>query len=142
MKRTNKLEKGVTLIAANTRIKGDVEFSDQLFVNGSITGNVSAVEGSDATLVVSEEGKVTGDVRVPNVVVNGTIEGNVFAGERAELAARARVSGNVHYKLIEMQLGALIDGQLLHQNDASAKVHTLSPDSGRRTDPGTFVKQA
>ncbi|MFB3104054.1 MAG: polymer-forming cytoskeletal protein [Pseudomonadales bacterium] len=118
-----KLDKGVTLIAANTEVEGDVRFSDQLYINGHVKGNIIAEKDGNATLVVSEEGSVSGEIRVPNVVINGSVEGNVFAGERVELAPKARVSGNVYYKLIEMQLGAMVDGQMVHQEDSSAEVH-------------------
>lgn len=114
-----KVEKGTTLVAANTRIIGDVRFSDQLFLDGVVEGNVIADESDKATVIVSEEGSVVGEIRAPHVVINGTVEGNVFAGARVELAAKARVKGNVHYKLIEMQLGAMVDGQLLHADDSA-----------------------
>ena len=84
-----------------------------------------AGEGDDkATVIISDEGAVTGEIRVPNVVINGQVEGNVYATTRVELAANARVKGNVYYQLIEMQLGAMVDGQLLHdQEPGAAKVH-------------------
>ena len=123
-----KLDKGVTLIAANTEVEGDVRFSDQLYINGSVKGNIIAEEDGSATLVVSEEGSVSGEIHVPNVVINGSVEGNVFAGERVELASKARVSGNVYYKLIEMQLGAMVDGQMVHKEDPSAQVHPFPAD--------------
>ena len=69
-----------------------------------------------------------GEIRVPNVVINGEIEGNVYAMARVELAAHARVKGNVYYQLIEMQLGAMVDGQLLHEPAESAIVHRFPPD--------------
>lgn len=119
-------EKGVTLIAANTAVSGDVHFVNQLYINGHVTGNVTADVGSDATVVVSEEGSVNGEIRVPNVVVNGSVEGNVYATNRMELAQNAEVKGNVYYKLIEMQLGAMVDGQLVHDEtigDEPANVH-------------------
>ena len=123
-----KLDKGVTLIAANTEVEGDVRFSDQLYINGRVKGNIIAEEDGDATLVVSEEGSVNGEIRVPNVVINGSVEGNVFAGNRVELATKAKVSGNVYYKLIEMQLGAMVDGQMVHKEDPSAEVHQFPAD--------------
>ncbi|MGE0623580.1 MAG: polymer-forming cytoskeletal protein [Pseudomonadales bacterium] len=107
-------EKGVTLIAAHTEVSGDVHFVNQLYINGHIRGNVTADADSEATVVVSDEGSVTGEIRVPNVVVNGRVEGNVYATKRMELAQNAEVKGNVYYKLIEMQLGAMVDGQLVH----------------------------
>ena len=105
---------GVTLIAAGTEISGDVRFRDQLVVNGRISGNVVSGQDTAATVVISEEGAVHGEIQVPNVVINGYVEGNVYASARVELAGKARVQGNVFYKLIEMQLGAMVDGQLVH----------------------------
>ncbi|XOV83445.1 MAG: polymer-forming cytoskeletal protein [bacterium] len=124
-----KFDKGVTLIAPHTEVVGDVSFSDQLYVAGKVTGNVVA-SGEKATLVVSEEGCVAGEVRVPNIIINGLIEGNVYASNKVELAPQAKVKGNLYYKLIEMQLGALVDGQLVHEEDSSeANVHKLNVDA-------------
>ena len=128
----NKMDKGVTLIAANTEIAGDVKFDNQLYINGHVAGNVLAEPGSDATVVVSEEGSVSGEIRVPNVVVNGKVDGNVYAANRVELAAKASVKGNVYYKLIEMQLGGMVDGQLVHDEAIAAgneNVHKFPSDA-------------
>jgi cytoskeletal protein CcmA (bactofilin family) len=123
----SKMGKGATLIAENTRIAGDVRFGDQLYVNGHVEGDIRAEEGSDAVLIISDVGSVKGEIDAPMVVVNGRVEGNVRAGTRVELAANARISGNVYYKLIEMQLGALVEGQLVHVQDGAARasVHPL-----------------
>ena len=126
----NKMDKGVTLIAAHTEVVGDIKFTDQLFVSGKVSGNVLA-DDDNATLVVSEEGCVSGEVRVPNVVINGLVEGNVYASHKVELAARAKVQGNLYYKLIEMHLGALVDGQLVHEETpAGPNVHKLNIEAG------------
>jgi len=127
----NKLGKGATLIAEGTRITGDLRFTDQLYVNGHVEGDIRAEDGSEALLVISEIGSVKGEIDAPMVVVNGRVEGNVRASDRVELAAQARISGNVYYKLIEMQLGALVEGQLVHENEASprANVHAIARTS-------------
>ena len=132
-----KLDKGVTLIAANTEVEGDVRFSDQLYINGRLKGTAIAEDDGDATLVVSEEGSVVGEIRAPNVVINGSVEGNV-AGERVTLASSAKVSGNVYYKLVEMQLGAMVDGQMIHEGDPDPKVHPFPAESEdtKRNNPG------
>ena len=119
--------KGATLIADNTLVKGDIEFDDQLFVNGAVEGNICADPESKATLVLSDIGSVSGEIRVPYVILNGTVNGDVYSAVRIELADKARVKGNVYYKLIEMQLGAKVDGQLVYaENDAAAdNVHRL-----------------
>lgn len=135
-----KAQRGVTLIAPGTQVVGDVRFKDQLYVNGHVDGNVLSAEGvsggeSSATVVISEEGSVTGEIRVPHVVINGTVDGNVYATARVELAAKARVKGNVYYQLIEMQLGARVDGQLLHEEvPGAANVHRFPADDGGAAD--------
>jgi cytoskeletal protein CcmA (bactofilin family) len=120
-------EKGVTLIAANTEVTGDVHFVNQLYINGCVRGNITADAGTDATVIVSEEGSVSGEIRVPNVVVNGSVEGNVYATNRMELARHAEVKGNVYYRLIEMQLGAMVDGQLLHDETLGNELQNVHP---------------
>ena len=127
-----KLDKGVTLVATNTELTGDIRFADQLYVNGRITGNVVADSGEGATVIISEEGTVKGEIRVPNVVINGVVEGNVYASGKLELAAKARVVGNVYYALVEMQLGAMVDGQLVHDEalaSGNQNVHQFPSDS-------------
>jgi cytoskeletal protein CcmA (bactofilin family) len=95
-----------TLIGQGTEINGDLVFSGGLHVDGTIKGNVSAEEGSTALLILSEFGKIEGEVTVPNMVLNGEIVGDVFGSTRVELAPKARVKGSVYYNLIEMAIGA------------------------------------
>jgi cytoskeletal protein CcmA (bactofilin family) len=104
-----------TLIGAGTRIIGDVQFSGGFHVDGCVKGNVDAQPDSGATLSVSGGGVVEGSVAVPNVVLNGTVKGDILAHERVELGATARVTGNVYYALIEMEMGAEINGKLIHE---------------------------
>jgi cytoskeletal protein CcmA (bactofilin family) len=127
---SKKASKGVTLIAENTQVAGDVRFAGQLFVNGHVDGSIVAELESEATLIISDVGSVKGEIRAPFVVVNGKVNGDVHAGTRVELAAAAKVSGNVYYRLIEMQLGAMVEGQLVHVQDEATtkgKVHLLVP---------------
>jgi cytoskeletal protein CcmA (bactofilin family) len=104
-----------TLIGAGTRIIGDVQFSGGLHVDGHIKGNVDAPPESGATLSVSDSGVIEGSVAVPNVILNGVVKGDILAHERVELGATARVAGNVYYALIEMEMGAEINGKLIHE---------------------------
>jgi len=114
--RVASLEEGATLIARNTRLLGSVNFSDQLYVNGTVEGDITAA-GDDSTVVVCDSGVVKGEIRAPNVVIDGLVEGDVFASARVELAARARVVGDVHYNLVEMQLGSVVNGQMVSLAD-------------------------
>lgn len=104
-----------TLIGAGTRIIGDVHFGGGFHIDGHVKGNVDAPPDSGATLSVSDTGVIEGAVAVPNVVLNGTVKGDILAHDRVELGATARVTGNVYYGLIEMEMGAEINGKLIHE---------------------------
>jgi len=114
-----------TLIGRQTEILGDVRFAGGLHLDGRIMGSVSTTGDKSATLSVSESGAIEGDVRVPNVVLNGTVTGDVRAIERLSLAAKAKVTGNVHYKVLQMEPGAQINGQLIY-DDGSVPVAALT----------------
>ena len=108
-----------SLIGQNTEIRGDVIFSGGLHVDGTIKGSVIAEQGEDSLLTLSERGTIEGEVRVPNVVVNGKVIGDVHASGHVELASDARIHGNVYYALIEMAMGSEVNGNLVHKEDES-----------------------
>ena len=139
-----------TLIGRQTEVLGDVRFSGGLHVDGKIKGSVTTL-GADksAHLSVSESGAIEGDVRVPTMTLNGTVIGDVRATEKLSLAAKARVTGNVYYKVLQMEPGAMINGQLLyegsdqiaaltHQKPGEAKSEStvLEIQDGRRAKTG------
>jgi len=107
-----------SLIGQNSEIHGDVIFKGGLHVDGKIKGNVIAEEGTESVITLSERGTIEGEVKVPNVVVNGTVIGDVHALSHIELASEARVHGNVYYSLIEMAMGAEVNGNLVHRADS------------------------
>lgn len=106
-----------TLVGQGTEISGDLVFSGGLHVDGKIIGNVVAEEGSTALLILSEFGRIEGEVKVPNMVLNGEIIGDVYGSIRVELAPKSRIKGSVYYNLIEMTIGAEVNGGLIHQPD-------------------------
>ena len=111
-----------TLIGPQVTIRGDLEFSGGLYVEGRIVGRVTATEGERAVLVLGENGSIEGEVRAPIVMIDGRLDGDVHATDRVELAAKARVTGNVHYRTVEMHAGAQLTGRLVHADAASATV--------------------
>ena len=102
-----------TLIGKAARVQGDIEFKGGLHLDGRIVGGVRSDDSRDSTLSVSETGYIEGAVQVPNVVLNGTIRGDIHAIERVVLGATAKVEGNLYYGVIEMTLGAQIIGKLV-----------------------------
>ena len=123
--RRNRQAKSVqidTLIGAGTRILGDVQFNGGLHLDGTIEGNVQAQAGQSARLSVSDSGCVEGSVTVSSVVLNGTVMGDIVAQTRVDLGSTAKVTGNVYYGLIEMAMGAQINGKLVHKPVGSVDV--------------------
>ena len=101
-----------TLIEVGTLIKGEIIFDNELFIMGEVEGDLNS-DSDLAKLIVSKTGKVQGEIRVPNVVINGTIEGNVRASENLEISGTARIFGDLHYSTIEIKGGSLITGRLV-----------------------------
>jgi cytoskeletal protein CcmA (bactofilin family) len=104
-----------SLIGMSTSIKGDVGFKGGLRIDGQINGNINAESGPQpSVLVISEHAKVVGEVRAAHLIVNGEIIGDVHSSELLELQPKARITGNVYYKALEMHGGALVSGKLSH----------------------------
>lgn len=128
-----------SLIGAGTTISGDLTFRGGLRVDGTVRGAVRCVEGDKAAgmLVVSEQGAIEGEVRVAHLVVAGRITGPIYATELVELQPKAQITGDLHYKALEMHNGAVIDGMLVHQGDGEArtplKLATATPISPAKT---------
>jgi cytoskeletal protein CcmA (bactofilin family) len=116
------------LIGAGTTIEGNITFAGGLRVDGRVRGDVVATDGKPGTLVLSEQAQIEGEIRVSHVVINGTVVGPVHAAEYVELQAKANVTGDVYYKTLEIQLGAVVQGRLVYQNDSkSDKVVQFKP---------------
>ena len=108
-----------SLIGAGTSIDGDLNFSGGMRIDGQVNGNVIAAQGKPSTLVLSEHARVNGEVNVTHLVINGAINGSVFASEYMELQSKAKVNGDVHYTTLEIQLGAIVEGRLIHSSTAA-----------------------
>ncbi len=106
-----------TLIGPNSRVNGDLHFEGGCHIDGMVKGSVSSDPESNSAVSISEEGGIEGGVNVSYVVLNGIVRGDVYANQRVELGPTARVIGNVYYNLIEMAIGAEINGKLVHQPD-------------------------
>jgi cytoskeletal protein CcmA (bactofilin family) len=131
-KKSNKpLNRIDCLIGTGTVIEGNIMFTGGLRVDGQVRGNVLAAGEKGGTLVLSEQAQIQGEVHVSHAVINGTVTGPVHAGEYVELQPKANVTGDVHYKTMELQLGAIVQGRLVHRSDAAAeKVVKFKPASG------------
>jgi cytoskeletal protein CcmA (bactofilin family) len=119
-----------SLIGGGTRVEGNIAFSGGLRIDGIVHGNVTSEGDNPTTLVISDKATVTGEVRVAHLVVNGAINGPVVASRLLELQTSARITGDVSYKTLEMQPGAIVDGRLVHLTQESAPVIELKRVAG------------
>ncbi|MDH3209857.1 MAG: polymer-forming cytoskeletal protein [Burkholderiaceae bacterium] len=109
-----------SLISEGTVIRGELQFSEGLRIDGEVRGDVIDLGSERSILVISEKAQVIGKVKAGHVIVNGTIKGPVIAEELLELQPKARIVGDVTYETIEMHPGATIQG-MLHPLKAEEK---------------------
>ena len=109
-----------TLIARNTRVEGTIKYSGELDIEGVIAGDIFAEQGKKSIVKILEHGRVEGEVRAPDVIINGHVAGDVYADGQLYLADKAVVEGNVHYNTIEMEKGAQINGKLVHLDEKAS----------------------
>jgi cytoskeletal protein CcmA (bactofilin family) len=114
-KKTTRMD---TLVGPQSEVSGDIKFTGGLHIEGTIKGNVIAENDGNSLVQLSESGTIEGEVRAPFIVLNGVVIGDVHGGEHVELASKARVAGNVYYNLIEMAVGAEVNGKLVHTQAA------------------------
>ena len=144
MKKPFSTENITTLISKATEITGDVHFSGVLEVEGKVRGNIYADDDSSAEVRVRESGLVQGEIKVPSVIINGLVEGDVHSTQHLELAAKARVVGNVYYHLIEMVMGSEVNGSLCHRASADLKPRQLGVEKSEvlgKDEVPAFIKK-
>jgi|TARA_B110000208_G_scaffold104341_1_gene129581 cytoskeletal protein CcmA (bactofilin family) len=121
-KKVNKIDSRIdTLVGTDTVLTGDLTFSGGLRVDGTIRGNVQEQAGSQGTIILGENGRIEGAVGATKIVlIGGTVVGQVKAGQFIELQAKARIKGDLHYTSLEMHMGSVIDGKLVHSEKSEA----------------------
>lgn len=124
-----------TLVGSDTRVHGDLEFTGGCLIDGHVVGNVLSVGDGDAMLSISARGCVEGAIEVPNVLLNGTVQGDVRALQRVELGKSAKVHGNVEYGLIEMAIGAEVNGKLVHASEFAGADEAMAEPASPRQGP-------
>ena len=113
-----------TLIGAASRLDGDIHFVGGLRIDGTVKGNVIADDAG--TVVLSEHASVEGEIRVAHAVINGKVLGSIHGAESIELQAKAEVCGDVYYKTLEVQLGAIVQGRLVHNAEVRSAEKVVS----------------
>lgn len=120
-----------SLIGLETTVRGHLDFSGGLRIDGQVVGDVSARDGKvPGTLVLSEKARIEGCVRVAHQVLNGTVVGPIYSSKYLELQSKSRIQGDVYYHTLEIRPGAVVEGKLVHVSDAAAAPATSEPAAG------------
>jgi len=98
-----------SIIGQHANFKGDLNFEGAVRIDGNFEGNIRSTNGG--TLIVSEVANITGEVDVPNLVLHGTVNGNVRTSESLKMSASGRLNGDVEYRMLSLNEGASINGR-------------------------------
>ncbi len=103
-----------SLIGKGTKIIGNIDFSGGLHIDGQVCGNITAKDDDMASITVSEFAHILGEIHIPNIKINGVIEGDIYSSNHLELDSKAQIKGNIYYNVLEMAVGSEINGSLEH----------------------------
>jgi cytoskeletal protein CcmA (bactofilin family) len=110
-------------IGKSVIIKGELSGSEDLFVDGVVEGTI---ELRSNNLVIGPNGQVKGSLRAKGVVVQGKLDGDIRASQRAELRKSAVVVGDIFTQRVAIEEGAYFKGKVDIQQEA-AKPAVASP---------------
>lgn len=99
-------------IGAGATIEGTVRFSGRLEIEGTVLGVVIADPAEGSEVVVGSKGRVQGEISAESIVVSGRVEGPVRSSVRLDILAGARLEGDVGYRDLQIQHGAIVEGSL------------------------------
>lgn len=109
-----------SLLAQDTLVRGDVTFAGGLRIDGRVEGNVVGKAGDQGLLVLSGKGVIVGTVKAHDAVINGRVDGDLEVVHFLELQDGARVTGNISYRTLKLDCGAVVDGKLVRMGDEPA----------------------
>ncbi len=100
---------GTTTIAAGLKINGEISGSSDLYIDGETQGKIRMM-GSRVT--VGPNGRVQADIEAREIIIEGSVQGNLKAGERLHLGASSKVQGSVLTPRFAIEDGARLRGKV------------------------------
>ncbi len=126
MNASDSVESFDTLIGAATRIEGRMVVNKSIRLDGTIDGSIESSTDTQVTVAIGNTGLVHGDVRAHRVLVNGQVDGNIYARERCELHQTSKVKGDIHYGMLGIEHGAEILGLMVKKIEATGAVESVN----------------
>jgi cytoskeletal protein CcmA (bactofilin family) len=109
-----------SVLGADLRVKGDIDASADLHIDGRVEGDVSCTN-----LVQGESGEIVGAVKAESARLSGTVRGTISVRDVVVLKS-ARIHGDVHYDTLTIEQGAQVDGRFAPRSTAEATVVSLA----------------
>lgn len=98
-----------TIIAASVKVEGDLKSGGDVVIEGEVMGSLT----TKGNLRVGDQASIDADVSAVNAHVSGQVKGNLTVAEKLELTASARISGDVHTKILIVESGATVNGHIV-----------------------------
>lgn len=95
-------------IVQGTEIEGTIKANSDIRIDGAIKGKLFC----DAKVIIGPTGKIDGEIRCQNAVIEGSFTGTLNVKETLNLRETAKVQGDTTYDKIIIQPGAVIDGTI------------------------------
>ena len=95
-----------SIVDQNMTINGELLFKGKTRIDGTVNGNISGKH-----LILSQSGRVNGDIEVATFVCHGTIEGNVVA-DMVTARKGSFFHGRVETANLVVEPGAALDGEI------------------------------
>jgi cytoskeletal protein CcmA (bactofilin family) len=123
-----------TTLGADAVFKGQLQFEKGVRLLGKFEGEIT----SEGQLVIAEGAMLTGDVKAGTIRIDGQVKGNLNAGTKVQLAASARLEGDLQTQRLEVAEGAVLVGRCVVGTNGQAKPADTKPVSR----PAEFVQPA
>jgi len=98
-----------SLVGCAVKIGGDIYCQQDLFIDGEVTGTLAV---PNHKLTIGPQAHVKADIKAHNVVIVGSVEGKIEAGERIELRNRCQLIGDIRSPRVMIESGAVIKGSI------------------------------
>lgn len=104
------------------RLKGEISGDEDLIIEGSFRGKIDLKNHS---LLVEQTGKIKADIRVKNVTIKGSIEGNIYASGKVFISKDGDVKGDIISPKISIMEGAGFKGSIKMEMEEGIKQLSL-----------------
>ncbi|MCI9361785.1 MAG: polymer-forming cytoskeletal protein [Hungatella sp.] len=125
-----------TIIGDNSKIEGLLLTSDSTRIDGLLQGKIL----SESSVIIGEHGVIRGDIKAVDILIAGTVYGNIRAESKIEITGTGRVLGDMFTKTLVIDEGASFKGNCTmdvteDDNSSRPSIPQMEPEEFRYTEP-------